>query len=50
MVAGIHSSYALKFAVVIWTTQPYYGDASGKASDYDFAVRNGNTDICTISI
>jgi len=49
---GIHSSYALKFAVVeldvgsmdiVWTTQPCnYCDASGKASDYDFAVRNRN--------
>ena len=49
---GIHSSYALKFAVVeldagtmdvVWTTQPCnYCDASGKASDYDFSVRNRN--------
>jgi len=49
---GIHSSYALKFAVVeldagamdiIWTTQPCGDcDASGKASEYDFSVRNRN--------
>ena len=49
---GIHSSYALKFAVVeldagamdiIWTTQPCNScDASGKSSEYDFAVRNRN--------
>lgn len=47
---GIHSSYALKFAVVeldegstdiIWTTPPCtYCDASGKAGVCDFSVRN----------
>jgi len=49
---GIHSSYALKFAVVeldagfmdiIWTTPPCTScDATGRSSEYDFAVRNRN--------
>lgn len=49
---GIHSSYALKFAIVeldegltdvVWTTQPCnFCDASGKAGVCDFSVRNRN--------
>jgi hypothetical protein len=49
---GIHSSYALKFAVVeldqgstdiVWTTPPCtYCDASGKSGVCDFSIRNRN--------